>query len=173
MVGEGNIAIYRSIYPVSLAYQQGGIQELRRLRTTLNGNKNAIAQFDPLLQAYEQIDKGAKLNQRSPGAGEMMITDGTNAIIEFEQRVIAQPLFDKNPMTVYAMGILAFGDLDADDTKIDWRTLSVFQQHHLLSNFSNPNERIDWIENEIFVYWDKQRTERSGEVRGQYVSSDS
>ncbi len=97
----------------------------------------------------------------------MLITKGTDDIIDFEQRIIVQPLFDKNPKLVYAMGLLAFGDLDADDTSIDWQTFSAFQCHHPLEDFGNPNTRVDWIENEIFVNWDKQRTEHSAEVRGQ------
>lgn len=169
MLADGNKAIYRSIYPVSLAYQQGGIQELRRLGTELRATnpKSFDETFKPLLNAYKQIDKGVKLNRKSPGAGDGLITEGTNDIIRFEQKEIVQPLFDKNPKSVYAMGLLAFGDLDADDTSIDWQTFSAFQRHHPLSNFGNSDTRIDWIENEIFVYWDKQRAERFDEVRGQ------
>lgn len=169
MMANGNIAIYRNIYPVSLAYRQGGIQELRRLGTELRASNRQEYErnFKPLLDAYEQTDKGVKLNQRKAGAGDMVITDGTNTIIEFEQRVIVQPLFDKNPKLVYAMGLLAFGDLDANDTEIDWQTFSAFQRHHLLNNFGNPDERNDWIRNEVFVYWDKQRAEQPDKVRGQ------
>ncbi len=165
MMADGNIAIYKNIVPVSLAYRQGGIQELRRLESTLKGEQ--LERFIPLREAYEQIDKGVKLNQKNAGAGDMLITKGTDDIIDFEQRVIVQPLFDKNPKLVYTMGLLAFGDLDADDLSIDRRTFSMFQLHHPLSNFGNPDERNDWIKNEIFVSWDKQRAERFDEVRGQ------
>lgn len=163
MLADGNIAIYRSIYPASLAYQHGGIQELRQVASTLKGEQ--LARFSPLLNAYEQIDKGVKLNQRKAGAGEMLITEGTNEIIRFEQKTIVQPIFDKHPVTVYLMGQLAFGDLDADDAHTDKRTFSRFRDHHPLQNFGNPSTRNDWIENEVFVLWDKHRTERFDEVR--------
>lgn len=165
MMTDGNITIYRNVYPISLAYKQGGIQELRRLESTLKGEQ--LKQFIPLREAYEQIDKGVKLNKRASGAGDMLITDGTNAIIDFEQRVIAQPLFDRNPKLVYAMGQFAFGDLDADDSHTDERTYSSFRTNHLLQNFGNPDTRVDWIKNEIFVKWDEHRTQRRDEVRGQ------
>lgn len=169
MMADGNIAIYKNIFPVSLAYKNGGIQELRRLGSELRATKPKAFDetFKPLLDAYEQIDKGVKLNQKRAGAGNMFLTDGTNAIIEFEQREIAQPLFDKNPKLVYAMGIIAFGDLDADDSSIDRNTFSMFQLHAPTGNFGNPDTRVDWIKNDIFVNWDKHRTERSAEVRGQ------
>ncbi len=123
--------------------------------------------FKPLLSAYEQIDKGVKLNHKSPGAGDALITEGTDDIIDFEQHDIAQPLFNRNPKLVYAMGQFAFGDLDADDANTDLRTYSSFRTNYLLQNFGDPDMRIDWIKNEIFVKWDKHRTERFDEVRGQ------
>ena len=181
MLGEGNITIFQSIYPASLAYQQGGIEELRRIEGTLKGDD--LKYFAPIRAAYEQIDAGIKLNKQQAGAGDASIKDGTHALIDFEQRVVLQPILDEYPNTVRLITPFAFGDLDADSDKTDWKTFTRFympsieevqgSQEPLVTvkitnvgkSFSDPDARVDWIKNEIFPKWDEQRKERFGEVQ--------
>ena len=181
MLGKGNITIFESIYPASLAYQQGGIEELKRIESTLKDDD--LKFFAPIRAAYEQIDDGIKLNKQQPGAGDQKIKEGTNALIDFEQDVILQPILDKYPNTVRLITPFAFGDLDADSDKTDWKTFTRFNMPRVevsgdalqpipvvrVSNygksFSNSDARRDWIKNEIFPKWDEQRKERFGEVQ--------
>ena len=133
--------------------------------------------------AYEQIDDGIKLNKQQPGAGDEKIKLGTGQLIDFEQKVVLQPIFDKYAGTVKLITPFAFGDLDADSDKTDWKTFTRFNMPRVevsgdalqpipvvrVSNagtsFGDPDARVNWIKNDIFPKWDEQRKERFGEVQ--------
>lgn len=184
MLGKGNIAIFESIYPASLAYQQGGMAELKRLEASIE-DKNEREKFSPLVSAYELIDKGVQMNRQQPNSGDLLIKEGTEAIIKFEQKDIAQSLFDEYAKTVRVITPFSFGDLDADDTKIDKQTYSSFPAYRPTTDkpisiaytkngyqeigdfvsIGDVDARINWITNDIFPKWDEQRKQRFDETR--------
>lgn len=184
VLGDGNKAIFENIYPVALAYQQGGISELRRLNTKViaSGDDRQRQMFEPLVKAFEDIDAGIKLKaQGQAAAGEALIREGNRKLIVHEQEAIAQPVaFDKYPESSFLMSPLAFGDFDADPTKIDKQTVSYFWfktekaieasgftsfapprmqevdvaiPTHFMKSIGDKDARIGWIINEIFPKW--------------------
>ena len=147
------------------------------MHETMKSNRKAIRAAD------EQIDDGIKLNKQQAGAGDEQIKKGTNALIDFEQRVVLQPIFDKYPGTVKLITPFVFGDLDADSDKTDGKTFTRFYMPRVeisgdalqpipvvkVSNegtsFGEPNARVRWIREEIFPKWDEQRKQRFDEVQ--------
>lgn len=125
MLGKGNITIFQSIYPASLAYQQGGVEELKRIENSLPKGEEKT-RFTAIRAAYETIDDGVKMNKQQPGSGDQKIKDGTTALVKFEQEVVLQPTFDEYPNTTRLVTPMVFSDLDADDTKTDDKTFSRF-----------------------------------------------
>ena len=91
---EINNAIYDDIFWVHLAYLAGGgIQDLRRLL-------RPYREYAGLLAAFETIDGGAAIlsDERSSLEARRQAADqvwaGNLALLEHEQRVVVQPLFD-------------------------------------------------------------------------------
>lgn len=96
MMREVNNAIYDDIFWVHLAYlaSADGIEDLRRLL-------RAQPQYAGLLSAFETIDRGRAVlaDQGSPQEARRAAADivwaGNLALLEHEQRVVVQPLFDR------------------------------------------------------------------------------
>lgn len=158
MFAEGNIAIFENIFPPSLAYHRGGIEELRRLEKTLAGDRIALQDFRPIVTAYEDIDRGIKLKQQGEiHKGEALIQRGTDKIIEHEQIRIAQPeVFGKNKQNRLLSTMLspfAFGDFDGNPNKVDLSTLSTLRGWQPDADLGDPNERVEWIKKGVFPTW--------------------
>lgn len=136
--------------------------------------------------AYKRIDKGVKLNKQQPGAGDEKIKQGTAQLIDFEQKVVLQPIFDEYANTVRLITPAIFGDLDADDTKTDPKTFAPFNELRanvaapafgepvILStttnfgtSFGNADARVNWINDKVFPKRDEQRAQRFDEVKRQ------
>jgi hypothetical protein len=165
MLANGNIEIFKNIYPACLAYQNGGIAEMRRLETTLSPAE--VRRFQPIRLAFEDIDRGINLvKSGQQAAGERLIQQGNRKLIDFEQRVVAQPIaFDPHPTLTYLISPLAFGNLASDPTNFsDPSTLDYFWSHHSPNSIGDANQRVDWIANEIFPHWYTQRAQQPGLV---------
>lgn len=165
MLANGNITIYESIAPAQLAYQRGGMAEMRRVETTIT-NPTDRARFHQLVLAFDKIDRGANLQRAGNfAAGERLIRAGNLDIINFEQRVIAQPVaFDPDPALTYVLSPFAFGDLDARPANIDLNTATFYWSNHAPHSIGDANQRVDWIANEIFPAWYAQRQNNPGLV---------
>ena len=93
---EVNNAIYADIFWVHLAYLAAadGVEDLRRL---LRPHR----EYDGLLSAFETIDQGRQVlaDEGSPEEARREALDtvwfGNLALLEHEQRVVVQPLFDR------------------------------------------------------------------------------
>ncbi len=93
---EVNNAIYDDVFWVHLAYLAAadGVEDLRRL---LRPHR----QYAALLSAFETIDRGRAVlaDQGSPQEARReahdMVWAGNLALLEHEQRVVVQPLFDR------------------------------------------------------------------------------
>ena len=182
MLGKGNIVIFQSIYPASLAYQQGGIAEMKRIENSLPPTSEEKTRFTAIRSAYETIDQGIQMNKQQPGSGDVRINEGTNAIVDFEQRVVLQPIFDEYTNTTRLVTPMVFSDLDADDTKTDDKTFSRFytlktdpltrDTNHPLTTVTNlpmsygdQDARVQWIKEEVMPKWDAQRMQRPDEAK--------
>ncbi|MDQ2758169.1 MAG: hypothetical protein M3Y71_16720 [Actinomycetota bacterium] len=96
---EVNNAIYDDIFWVHLAYltyltADGGVEDLRRL---LRPHR----EYAGLLSAFETIDRGRAVlsdggsPEQARQEGAEMVWAGNLALLQHEQRVVVQPLFDR------------------------------------------------------------------------------
>jgi hypothetical protein len=155
-LADGNIAIYESIYPASLAYAHGGMAELNCMMSKMSpANKR---RFKPLRDAFADIDQGIALKNRGqPGAGEEMIRSGNKKLIHFEQDNVAQSVvFDKHPDLTWVMTPFAFGHFSGDPYQPDLATLSTYYPSHAPHSLGDATERDKWIINDIFPVWYQQ-----------------
>ena len=155
-LADGNIAIYESIYPVSLAYAHGGMAELNCISGTLSGE--AKRKFDKERKAFADIDQGIALKQAGDKTGgEQLIRYGNTELIHFEQDNVAQPVvFDKHPNLTWAMTPFAFGHFSGDPYHPDLATLSTYYPSHAPHSLGDMPQRDDWIINDIFPVWYQQ-----------------
>lgn len=171
MLADGNRAIFESIFPPSLAYDRGGIEELRRLHKTLKDGKHKrqAEDFAPILRAYETIDRGVKLKQQGRAReGEDLLEAGTDQIITHEQRDIAQPTIfgksKKNERLSTMLSPFAFGDFDGDPSRVDAKTVSALQDWNPGADIGNVNQRIEWIQKGVFPTWHGMCRQETGKV---------
>ncbi len=155
-LADGNIAIYESIYPVSLAYAHGGMAELNCLQRRMSRTQKN--KFQPIHDAFADIDQGIALKKGGDVAGgEEMIRNGNKKLIHFEQDKVAQPtVFDKHPDLTWVMTPFAFGHFSGDPYHPDLATLSTYYPSHAPHSLGDATERDSWIINDIFPVWYKQ-----------------
>jgi len=155
-LADGNIAIYESIYPVSLAYAHGGMAELNCISGTLSGQ--AKRRFDKERKAFSDIDHGIALKGKGDKVGgEQFIRYGNTELIHFEQDQVAQPVvFDKHPDLTWAMTPFAFGHFSGDPYRPELATLSTYYPSHIPHSLGDSAERDKWIINDIFPVWYQQ-----------------
>ena len=77
-LATGNKAMYEDIYWQHLAYQNGGIAELERIRDANDINPQVF-------QAWQKIDRGKRENNQD------LIWEGNGDLLRFEQRDVLQP----------------------------------------------------------------------------------
>lgn len=155
-LADGNIAIYESIYPTSLAYAHGGMAELNCMQKGMSRAQRKA--FQPIHDAFADIDQGIALkNKGDKVGGEEMIRSGNKKLIHFEQDNVAQPIvFDKHPDLTWVMTPFAFGHFSGDPYHPDLATLSTYYPSHAPHSLGDATERDSWIINDIFPVWYKQ-----------------
>ncbi len=155
-LADGNIAIYNSIYPTSLAYAHGGMAELNCMQRGMTAQQRK--KFKPLHDAFGHIDRGIALKKSGDHiGGEAMIQYGNRMLIHYEQDKVAQPVvFDKHPDLTWVMTPFAFGHFSGDPYHPDMATLSTYYPSHVPHSLGDQAERDKWIINDIFPVWYKQ-----------------
>jgi hypothetical protein len=85
---EVNIRIFADLYWVHLAYTDGGIKLLERLK-----DDNVLSK--DIFDGFKMIDDGRKLLVRDKKEGRQLIADGNKALFRHEQEFSATPPFEK------------------------------------------------------------------------------
>ena len=160
MMGDGNLAIYKEIYPASLAYAHGGMAELNCVSDHLSGEEKR--RFDKTRAAFADTDRGIALKQAGDAVGgEQMIRAGAAKLVHIEQDDVAQTaIYDKNPNLARIMGPFAYLQLSGDHLHPDLSTLSLYYQNHAGSSLGNMAQRDDWILNDVVPTWYQQYEQR-------------
>lgn len=161
LVRETNNAVYADIAWAHFAYEEAGIEEVRRC---LGGSPDHRA----LLEGFEHIDIAA----RSSPPTEERVWRGNLALLRHEQERTVQPRFDRfDTLFGIALTWASMLDFDADDKHLDPGTLSEFKRFmftrgwlRLLRSFSLPNvvnldQRWYWISESLLPRW--QQVDRS------------
>lgn len=155
LVRATNNAVYADIAWAHVAYEQRGIEELRRC---LGSSED----YALLLEGFEYIDSGA----RSHSNGGEDIWRGNEALLKHEQERTVQPRFDRfGELFEVALTYFTMLDFDADAERLDLETLSAFSPYmfrhgleSLMDGFSLPNvanfrQRWFWITNSLLPEW--------------------
>jgi hypothetical protein len=167
LVRKTNNAVYADIAWVHFAYEEAGIEEVRRC---LQGSPKD----ELLLAGFEHIDIAAR--------SERPLTDrvwrGNTDLLRHEQDHTVQPRFDRfGKLFEVALTCFTMLDFDADAEKLDRGTLSAFTLfmltrglHRLVLDLSLPNvvdlrQRWYWITKSLLPEWQRVDATDSDLVR--------
>jgi hypothetical protein len=157
LIRKTNNAVYRDIAWAHFAYQEAGIEELRRC---LAGSRDDAR----LLEGFEHIDIGARTKPVSMDR----VWRGNTVLLRHEQEHTVQPRFDQfDKLFDVALTCFTMLDFDADAEHLDTGTLSAFTLfmltrglHKLVLSCSLPNvadfrQRWYWIVKSLLPEWQK------------------
>jgi hypothetical protein len=152
-----NNAVYADIAWAHFAYEEEGIEELRRCL-------QASPDDALLLQGFEHIDAA----RRSNPPKESRVWKGNEVLLKHEQEHTVQPRFDRfDKLFEVALTWATMLDFDADDGRLDTSTLSAFTLfmltrglHRLVLSRALPNvvrfdQRWYWIAKSLLPEWKK------------------
>jgi hypothetical protein len=144
-LGKGNLGVYADIYWQHLAYEQGGIQEMRNLKAR---GELQVTQ----LNAWELIEQGK-------------VWDGNRQLLFYEQSVTLQKgVYDQHAKAFKSMSWLA--------DYMPWMLSSPIPGHDIAFTESVPggnlgsfNDRWKWIDTSMLPAWKKLTQENPASVR--------
>lgn len=155
LIRETNNAVYADIAWAHLAYEEGGIDEIRRC---LQGARGQYL----LRSGFEQLHRAKK----SGRIDRALCWEANALLLEHEQHQTVQPRFQRfDTLFGKALTLATMLDFDGDHRRLDSRTLSAFSLHmltrglHVLPftgffpNVVSFEQRWHWIRFRLLPAW--------------------
>jgi hypothetical protein len=142
-LAEGNLAVFKDIYWMFLAYRKGGWDEIKGLKTGMP---------TPLYNAWQQIAEGDQLiSDGKEKEGRAKIKAGAHDILRYEQKDLLQKVYDEYPDTLERAGDVILNPVpQITARKQCWS----FRRYSPNGNLTKFDDRWEWVEQAIFEDWD-------------------
>jgi RHS repeat-associated protein len=155
----GNVSIFKSMYWMHLAYQNGGIQEIERL-----AKEDANAMPPPVLAAWREIARGDQLMKEGKSEeGELAAYNGNYELAVYEQKDVLQKVFDKYPKEMKLVSTFVHLKspipADAQAGAVD------FPDYVPGGDFGNFNDRWKWFGSNVIPAFRQYMQKRPKEVQ--------
>lgn len=136
-----------------MAYEDGGIEVLEQ---AARDGRIKLKQ----MAAWDKIDQGIRTGDQEK------IWAGNRDMLHFEQQVIAQPMYDRNPemWDILSRNGYEYGDWPIIGPFVEFPSVVdngiTFHDYIKNGNVGNFNDRWDWMENSILPEWKELEANR-------------
>lgn len=152
----GNDGVYRDIFPVFLAYDEGGIT-----------NVNALAIDQRIKDGFKWIDDGVTAKRNGDAAkGDKLIWSGNAMLLRYEQEVTLQrAVYDSDPLLWQLLSPFLFMRFETGiiPDRDHW---TYFEPHVPGGSVGVFSDRWQWISRSMLPLWQNLLTTESTRLAG-------